>query len=64
MGDIPRAHHIHPLQLRPFPQVLEGQLFAGGPAVMGVEVKVGGEVHRRVLLEFCQEVLLRAMPEL
>ena len=45
MGDVARAHYIHPLQLRPFPQVLEGQVFAGGPAVVGVEVEVGGEMH-------------------
>ena len=45
MGNIARADDLHPFQLRPFGQVFEGQILAGGAGIVGVEVEVGDQAH-------------------
>ena len=45
MGDVAGGHHLHPLELRPLPQVLQGQVAAGGAGVVRVEMDVGDQLH-------------------
>ena len=50
MGDVAGGDHLHPLELRPLPEVLQRQLPAGGARVMGVEVQVGDQLHAAILM--------------
>ena len=45
MGDVAGGHHLHALDLCPLPQVLQRQVLAGGARVVGVQVKVGNQLH-------------------
>ena len=38
VGNIPRGHHLHPLDLRPFGEVLQVEILAGRPRIVGMNV--------------------------
>jgi len=45
VGDIARSHHADALELSPAGQVLEGQVLAGRPGKMGMNMEVRDDLH-------------------
>ena len=45
VGNVAGGHHPDPLELRPFPKLLQRQIFAGRSRMVGVNVQVGDQRH-------------------
>ena len=49
VGHIPCGEEVDPLDLRPLPQMLEGQVLARGAGIVGVDVEIGGDEHELLM---------------